>query len=147
MVREFEDLPGENLLLVFDPTLPPGCDPLIFESAVSLAATICWEWGRHTGERLLLALGGLEPVLHDGLATPRHVRRLLESLAVVEPTAASDSRSLLACLQTGRLPSAAVVVVGLGANRLTGMLQQKLRRPVAYLNAGTELDFYEAPRW
>jgi uncharacterized protein (DUF58 family) len=146
MVREFEDLPGENLLLVFDPTLPPGCDPLVFESAVSLAATICWEWGRHTGERLLLAVGGLQPALLDGLATPRHVRRALESLAVQEPTAATDARGLLACLQTGRLPSAAVLVVGIGANRLARMLEQKLRRPVAYLNAAAELDCYEAPR-
>jgi uncharacterized protein (DUF58 family) len=146
MVREFEDLPGENLLLVFDPTLPPGSDPRVFESAVSLAATICWEWGRRTGERLLLAVGGLGPGLLDGLTTPRHVRRVLEALALQEPTAATDARALLACLQVGRLPSAAVLVVGIGANRLAGMLEQKLRRPVAYLNAARELDFYEAPR-
>jgi uncharacterized protein (DUF58 family) len=146
MVREFEDLPGENLLLVFDPTLPPGCDPLVFESAVSLAATICWEWGRRSGERLLLAVGGLQPALLDGLTTPRHVRQVLESLALQEPTAATDARGLLACLQVGRLPSAAVLVVGIGANRLAGLLEQKLRRPVAYLNAAGALDFYEAPR-
>src|SRR5579885_2619050 len=30
-------------------------------------------------------------------------------------------------------------------NRLAGMLEQKLRRPVGYLNAAMELDFYEAP--
>ncbi len=145
MVREFEDLPGENLLLVFDPTLPPGSNPLVFERAVSLVATICWEWGRRAGERLLLAVGGLQPTLLDGLTTPRHVRQVLELLALQEPTAATDSRGLLASLQIGRLPSAAVLIVGIGANRLAGMLEQKLRRPVGYLNAAMELDFYEAP--
>jgi uncharacterized protein (DUF58 family) len=146
MVREFEDLPGENLLLVFDPTLPPGADPAVFESALSLAATLCWEWGRRSGERLLLAVGGLRPELRDGLTTPSHVRRVLECLAVQEPTAATDPRALLAVLGVGRLPSAAVVVVGIGSNRLGGMLEQKLRRPVTYLNATAErFDFYEAP--
>jgi uncharacterized protein (DUF58 family) len=146
MVREFEDMPGENLLLVFDPTLPPGADPAVFEAALSLAATVCWEWGRRSGERLLLAVGGLRPEVRDGLTTPTHVRKALECLAVQEPSAATDARALLACLAVGRVPSAAVVVVGIGANRLGRMLEQRLRRPVTYLNAAERFDFYEAPR-
>lgn len=146
MVREFEDMPGENLLLVFDPTLPPGSDPGMFEAALSLAATVCWEWGRRSGERLLLAVGGLRPEVRDGLTTPAHGRRALECLAVQEPSPATDARALLACLAVGRVPSAAVVVVGIGANRLARMLEQRLRRPVAYLNAAERFDFYEAPR-
>ena len=40
MVREFEDAPGDSLLLVLDPTLPARPDAVaLFEEAVSLAAT------------------------------------------------------------------------------------------------------------
>jgi len=128
--------------------LPPGADPLLFEKLISLAATICWEWGRSSDERLLFAVGGLTPTLSDGLTTPRHVRQILEQLAVQEPSAATDAGALVACLQTSRVPSAAVLVVGIGANRLSGMLEHKLRRPVNYLQTETveEMGFYQRPR-
>src|SRR5204863_4021232 len=63
MVREFEDVPSDNLILVVDPSLPEkrGRDTLhsgvpspffaLLEDAISLAATICWAWCRQTGDR------------------------------------------------------------------------------------------------
>src|SRR5262245_2941374 len=59
MVREFEEAQEDNLILVLDPWLPevgqasragPSAATAadLLEDAISLAATICWEWCRHT---------------------------------------------------------------------------------------------------
>jgi uncharacterized protein (DUF58 family) len=147
MVREFEDLPSEDLLLVFDPAVPASlaAQGELFEEAVSLAATICWEWCRTRRDYLALAVGGPAPVLLEG-SKPEQAQRILECLAVQEPCAATDVTALMGRLQTGRL-SAAVVVVGIGSGRLADVLEQRLRRPVSYLDAVLvdEFDFYEAP--
>src|SRR5438105_4446578 len=58
MVREFEDMPNDHLVLIVEPGLPHN--PLL-ERLLSLAATICWEWCRQKGNRLALAVAGGEP--------------------------------------------------------------------------------------
>jgi len=153
MVREFEDEPSDNLLLVFDPALPAewGGDGATlgeqFEEAVSLAATICWEWCRRRGDRLGLATGGPQPLVLEGLTGPAHARRVLECLAVVECGTAADHPALLARLQASILPPAIVVLVALGRSSLTPALSRALRRPVTALDATrTErFDFYTSP--
>ena len=109
MVREFEDEPSDNLLLVFDPALPSewhgdgGTLREQFEEAVSLAATICWEWCRRRGDRLGLATAGPNPLVLEGLTGPAHARRVLECLAVVE--CGSVGRFIPPCWRTCRRPS------------------------------------------
>ncbi len=151
MVREFEDLPGDHLVLVFDPTPPAGsaegetpCPR--FEAAVSLAATVCREWCRRRGDRLLAALAGPEPVVLDGLTGPAHARRVLELLAVQQP-APVNAAALLARLGPAVLPLAAVVVVAAGPSRLADALRRGLNRPVTALDASEAqtFDFYEPP--
>src|SRR5262245_11639643 len=44
MVREFEEASGQNLILVVDPG-GPTANAADLEALLSLAATICWEWG------------------------------------------------------------------------------------------------------
>jgi uncharacterized protein (DUF58 family) len=145
MVREFEDLPGENLLLVFDPTMGAGGEDA-FEAAVSLAATIAAEWRGDRGGRLIAVVAGEDPVMLDGPAGSAHVRRVLERLAVVEPSSDATNATILERLTA--VPSAAVVVVGAGRCRLADALRQALGRPVACLDAMNldALDFYEPPQ-
>jgi uncharacterized protein (DUF58 family) len=150
MVREFEDSPTDNLLLVLDPSSPPSSvfDLPSFEAAVSLAATICREWCRSTGDRLVVALAGPDPVVLGGSAGPVHARRVLEALAVQRAGARADPRTLVARLTATPLPPAAVVLVSVGPSDLAGFLRQALNRPVNCLDvtALDELDFYEPPR-
>ncbi len=125
MVREFEDEPSDNLLLVFDPTLPPEADgsaqPL--EDAISLAATICWEWCRLRGDWLVLATAGPNPLVHKGLTGPIHARRVLECLAELEGATAPAETALIARLRASALPSAVVVLVAMGRSSLAGALR------------------------
>ena len=154
MVREFEDEPSDNLLLIVDPTLPAESDycsvPLRqqFEETVSLTASICWEWCRQHGDRLVLATATRDPVLLDGLTGPAHARRILECLAVLECGTGPANPTVIARLQTHRLPSAMVVVVALGRSALTDPLRHALGRRVNCLDASRTdcVDFYTPPK-
>src|SRR5579884_877742 len=73
MVREFEEPPSDNLILVLDPWVGAGdaragagaaFGSLLprTEDAISLAATICWEWCKEAGHHFVLVVAGHEPV-------------------------------------------------------------------------------------
>jgi uncharacterized protein (DUF58 family) len=149
MVREFEDVPADALILVFDPAAA-GVAPEAFEAAVSLAATVAHAWCVRSGDRLVLAVGGPEPVVLDGLAGPAHARRVLEALALAAPAApgAPDDGALLGRLAGFRDVAASALLVGTGPARLAEAARGALRRPVTYLDgsAPAGLDFYEPPR-
>ncbi len=122
MVREFEDVPGDDLALV----LAPGGD---VEVLVDAAATVVWEWCRRRGDRLVLLLG---PEVHDGLSSGEHARALLERLAVlraedlVEPAVAA----------LHELPiTLGVAVLCAGPTDLAARLEASLGRPVGLLDA------------
>lgn len=153
MVREFEDEPSDNLLLVVDPTLPAESDycsvPLReqFEEAISLTASICWEWCRRHGDRLVLATATAEPALLDGLTGPPHARRILECLAELECGTGPAHTEVIARLQAHRLPPALVVVIALGHSAVVDPLRQILGRRVNCLDATRTdcWDFYTPP--
>jgi uncharacterized protein (DUF58 family) len=84
-VREMEDVPGEDVVLVLDTDTAAG---VLFEEAVTLAATFVWEWCQRRGDRLVLAVAPAGPVL-DGRTGPEHAWRLLEHLATVGADTAS----------------------------------------------------------
>ncbi len=138
MVREFEDVPGDDLVLVLDAVARPG----EFESAVSLAATIIAEWCQRRGDRLVLLVPGMRHGLLDGVTGPEHSRRLLECLALatfqtVPPRgidSVGDDASPNPWLAGDHVPStAAVVVVAAGPSALPAELQATLGRPVTLL--------------
>jgi uncharacterized protein (DUF58 family) len=149
MVREFEDLPGDVLQLVFDPTAPPASNEANdrFEAAVSLAAAVAVDWRRETGDRLIAVVAGSEPVVLDGATGPGQTRRVLEALALVEPQAAArvDAAALLGRLAD--LPPAAIVVIGAGGGSMADRLRRALDRPVLALDGASVdgYDFYEPP--
>jgi uncharacterized protein (DUF58 family) len=148
MVREYEDVPSDNLLLVLDTALPPGFGAAErFEDAVSLAATICWEWCLQTGDRLLVVVADNPGRVLDGVAGPAHARKVLECLALAQGGPASDAGALQSCLAGYAEIAAAAMVVSAGASSLTGPVARALRRPVTCLDASAAEvgDFYQPP--
>jgi uncharacterized protein (DUF58 family) len=150
MVREMEDVPSDSLLLVVDPVLRStdegATEAEAFEDAISLAATVCWEWCRHPGDRLVLGIGGPRPQVIDGFTGPWHARRTLEALATLS-ACPPGTDGLVALLAQLALPSVVVLLIAVGPSDLAGALGQALRRPVNTLDAGQarSFPFYEPP--
>ena len=65
MVREFEEASGQNLMLILDPW-SLAAKPEALEAAISLAATICWDWSRHGHDQLFFAAATQEPTVISG---------------------------------------------------------------------------------
>ncbi len=162
MVREFEDEPSDNLLLVVDPALAAPFSPINkgrdeednrasmreqFEEMISLIASICWEWCRRRDDRLVLATATAEPMVLDGLTGPAHVRRTLECLAELECGTGGVDGAVIRRLQSRRLPAAVVVVVAMGHSALVEPLRRALGRRVHCLDASRtdRFDFYTPP--
>jgi uncharacterized protein (DUF58 family) len=171
MVREFEDIPTENLVVIVDPWLPiasggargerqgtrhSDSSPLAprpsslpgthLEDALSLAATICWEWCRQKGDRLVLAVAGpCAPVVVEGTTGSGLALLTLECLALVAGHTAIATDALLDRLAGMELPSGPIVVVSTRATSLADTLTASLHRPVANVDIsdGAHADFFE----
>jgi uncharacterized protein (DUF58 family) len=143
MVKEYEDVPGEDLVVVFDPTGPDGP---AFERAVTLAASIVREWCQRRGDRLIVAIAGREPEVLEGVTGPEHGRRVMEALAVVaaQPACGADLGDLVRPLVPR---TASAVVVAAGPSQLPGPLEEALSRSVTLLDASdpADLPFYTPP--
>lgn len=137
MVREFEDLPNDNLIVIVDPWTPASA-PLgtnaDLERLVSLAATIAWEWCRQKGDELALAVAGESPIMLSGVCGRELALRILQALARVTGGPATSWTNLQALLDQSRLPEAAVLLLTLRADAPLEDLAQWLRRPVACVN-------------
>lgn len=150
MVREYENGTTDNLVLVFDPWLPTQALPGLFaplEEALSLAATICWEWCRQKGDRFVLAVAGSISVVLEGVTSREHALRMLECLAVVPGETAFGAAPLLEQLSGTTLPTGPVLVVSTRGGELADAVRTALHRPVAWLHALQldSVDFYEKP--
>jgi uncharacterized protein (DUF58 family) len=165
MVREFEDAPGEHLILVVDPYrpaeeerqlasggLPDGqarmfdSRPAPLEEVISFAATLCWEWRRNKGNQFVLGVAGEKPVVCHGMTGKAHALCMLECLAL-ETGAYGDETEIVKRLASVPLPPAPVLLVSAHGNRLVDALARGLNRPVVSIEAATlaSLDFYERP--
>lgn len=163
MVREFEEEPSENLLVVLDPWLPrvPTLAPgslteegkeaarqarRRLETAVSLAATVCWDWCRQKGDHLTLAVAGADtPVALTGVTGPDHAALLMECLALVDGWQETDSTALLDRLAEMALPSGPVLLVSTRSSDFGDHLAERLRKSVACIQVDdlSQYDFYE----
>jgi uncharacterized protein (DUF58 family) len=145
MVREFDDPPGEGLLVVLDPTPKDKTNQGLtaFEEAVSLAATLCWESRECRWLGLLLATA--KPVALGGPPDRALAVSLLEALAVVEGGPRAEEGALRAALAD--LPPAAVLLVACGPSPLEAALQEGRRRRVIRLDPAeqTVREFYDPP--
>jgi uncharacterized protein (DUF58 family) len=137
MVREFEDLPGDDLTLVVEAVGPAGPE---LEDVISLAATVCWEWCRQTGDRLALAVAGAEPRVVAGVTGRALGLQMLECLALEPGAAAVDREALLARLQEQLLPAGPVLVIRGRPSPLADVLRDGLNRPVVPLDASSDMN-------
>ena len=139
MIREFEDLPNDNLILLVDPWTPedaaPGTNPDL-ERLLSLAATIVWEWCRQKGDEFALAIAGIPPFLHHGISGRELALDMLQSLARVQGGPSEMWLGLLERLTNTELPDAAALVLSLRPSIPLDELATRLRRPIAFVNVG-----------
>ncbi len=139
MVREYEEWPNDDLTVVVEARkdVGPSDDPRL-ELAIRVAATICWEWCRQSGDRLVLAVAGQTVTVQNGITGHAFARTLLERLALEPGTAVVDGNRLVAELRQRRLPAGPILVVSPTPSDLGPRLQQALRRQVAPVAAGSE---------
>jgi uncharacterized protein (DUF58 family) len=148
MVREFEDWPNDNLILLVDAWAPelaaPGVDPA-FERLMSLAGTIVWEWCRQKGDDFVLGIAGRTPAVLEGATSQALATAALRRLAAVEGRPDADFDALLDELATLVLPGAAIVVVSLRDDAWEDAVHGRLHRPAGAVNvsAGEEREFFE----
>ncbi|MCS7046326.1 MAG: DUF58 domain-containing protein [Gemmataceae bacterium] len=168
MVREFEDMPNDDLVLIVDPRLPsrPATDGAadrqasaaelrehfeLREHLLSLAATICWEWCRQKGDELALGLLTAPPVWRRGVTGRDLAYTLLKDLALVPADDGdADWETLLALMPPTAVPDAAILVVTLRNDAPLDDLAALRRRPATVVNVarGEEQAFFTsaAPR-
>jgi uncharacterized protein (DUF58 family) len=145
VVREFDQGSHDDLLMIVEPFAPSRTSNLV-EAALSLAATIGWEWSREGGDRITLAIAGPAPVTVAGGDGPDVVIELLEALATAEGGPASDLSELQRQLQELPLPAGPALLVSSRPDaRTADELSRRLERPVAYLSAAEPPSFYQSP--
>lgn len=149
MVREFEETPSDHLILVIEPwTAGAAADAEALETAVALAATICWEWCRQKGDRFVLAVAAPEaPIVLEGVTGREFARLALECLALLAGAETPDVDGTIERLADARLPAAPIVVLTTRPSDLATRLSRRLRRPVSSLNVAElpSYDFFERP--
>jgi uncharacterized protein (DUF58 family) len=167
MVREYIEPPLENLIVLLEPWLPdtferlylqsqlpiqasglPSADAdfrtpqqafFLLEKAVSLAATLCFEWTKQPGARVAL---GIADVKADSVVVDSGVQRglsLLERLAVVEGTPQPAAAELVGRMQRDSLPAAPVVLICTRRMTSEELFVWGLGRPVLVLNVADPL--------
>jgi hypothetical protein len=146
MVREYEDNPGDDLLVIVDPGVGQGSG---LEDLVCFAATLIYDACKVRGKRLLFALVAQEPVILEDLANPKLGLKILEALAPIHGfTSKQDYQSatgrLSSMLKEMKLPASRVLlertekssILSLGASQSLPVLNSRIAR---------ERGFYEPP--
>ncbi len=159
MVREFEDTPTDNLIVVVDATIAAsaavaGIQALEadldnparqqLETAIRLAATVCWEWCRKKGDRLALAVAGAAPTVTVGVTGQAFAIALLERLALETGATRPDLEALSRHLTAADLPPGPVLLISAQVSDLPAMLERQLQRRVACVSVadGSYSEFF-----
>jgi uncharacterized protein (DUF58 family) len=139
MVREYEDWPNDDLTVVLEAHRSAGTDddPRL-EVALSLAATLCWEWCRQTGDRLVLAVAGATVSVHAGVTGRALAVELLERLALEPGSVAADSAGLIEQLARRKIPPGPILVIAPAGSDLAARLELALRRRTAAVAADSD---------
>jgi uncharacterized protein (DUF58 family) len=145
VVREFDQGSHHDLLLLVEP-FSPAAGSNDVEAVIALAATICWAWSRESGDRVVLAVVGADPVAAVGGDGLDAVVPLLETLAGIEASATADLAGLERRLRDVPLPGGAALLVSSRPDGSTAeRLSLSLDRPVAFLSATDPPPFYQPP--
>jgi len=147
MVREFEETPNDNLTILLDAWLPANVEQNAqnrLEHAVTLAATICWEWCREPGNRLVLGIADKSPLVVQGETGQDLCLRTLRSLATVTGHTTPDVIQLAASMRS-TLPPGPILVLTTSPGKLQTTMEKEFHRPVTCINVSNlaDLDFFE----
>lgn len=147
LVREFEDYPNDDLVVVVDPVQPAGATDDAFERLLSVTATVCAEWCRQKGDRLTLAIASEPPLVVRGPTSAGLLARIMQALAAAAPLTRATPEPLAALLADQPQPPTAHVVFALGPSPLADDALAHLGQPAAFadLSAGDERAFYDGP--
>jgi uncharacterized protein (DUF58 family) len=149
MVREFERTPGQNLILIVDPTIldaRPGIEDARLEAVISLAATICWEWSKNYTDQLVLLVAGPEPEIQTGYCTREKALEMLRRLALVHAQPAWHADAAVKVLSRRALPDAPVLFLSArDQSPLAARLSAALGRSAIWLDPAKAGGFYHAP--
>jgi uncharacterized protein (DUF58 family) len=143
MIREFEEYPNDDLVLLVDPSADAIYHGAPFERLCSLAASICWEWCRQKGDHLTLLIAGPTPVCLEGPTGPTLLASALRALARLQPAPRDDGAATLAVLRERPQPPTAHLLLSVGPSELPGSLAELLQQPVAAIDVarGEETSF------
>jgi uncharacterized protein (DUF58 family) len=137
MVREFEEPPLENLVVVLEAIRPEpigaGMKHAPLERAISFAATICWNWHVQPGAGFVLAIADREPLVIGASAGGCRGYAHLQALAQVAGTSSLDAAAFAQHLSRELLPQGPILLLSPGPSRLSRVLADRLRRPIAVL--------------
>jgi uncharacterized protein (DUF58 family) len=147
MVRDFEEYPNDDLVLLVDLTVTHADQPhrvAAFERMLSVAASICREWCRQKGDRLTLVLAGKSPEILHGSTGVGLLGQAYRLLAAARHEALSDA--LLEAMRDHPLPPTAHLLLSIGPSRLPETIRDLLHQPIATVDivAGEEAAFFEA---
>lgn len=144
MVREFDQGTHHDLLLILElvDDQPDTVDP-----AISLAATIVWQWARDTGDRIVLAVAGGDLSVIDSRVHGSSGAAMMSALAAARADARPDLTRLAVELENGgALAGAALLVTNRRDRWSAEFLERRLDRPVARLHPADQPEFYDPPK-
>jgi uncharacterized protein (DUF58 family) len=144
MVREFEEYPNDDLVLIIDLSRPAESDGQLFERMLSLAATIVWEWCRQKGDWLTVVLAGASAQRFSG-ATGENLRaEVMRAFAGAQAVARSDADAVVAALLQPPAFATAHLLLSVGPGELVDSLKATWRNvTVLDVAAAGERDFFE----
>jgi uncharacterized protein (DUF58 family) len=145
MVREFEEHPNDDLVLIVDLAATDSASPQDFEAMLSLAATIVWEWCRQKGDRLTVILAGAEPRRIHGPTGDSVCGDVLRALAVASPQVGGTSAATIALLDEFPMPGTTHLLLSDAESPLVEALSFRYGRTVVVVDQrrGDERDFFE----
>ena len=146
MVRDFEEYPNDDLVLLVDLTLTHADQPhrvIAFERMLSVAASICREWCRQKGDRLTLVLAGKSPEILHGATGAGLLAQAYRLLAATRHEPLGDTT--LDSMRDHPLPPTAHLLLSVGPSRLPATIRDLLHQPIATVDviAGDETAFFE----
>lgn len=114
------------------------------EHAISLAATLCWQWQQNAGTQLVLALADQGARVPGRLTSSRGTLPHMEALAVVEGGPKPDHAGVLRQLADQDLPDGPTLLISTRPDNLAEQYRQVLRRPITPLYVGDPgvLDYF-----
>lgn len=147
MVREFDQGTHFDLLMLVEAYEPEPPQPSQLEPAISLAATIAWQWSQEAGDHIVLGVAGSESVVTTGGSGAFPSQSILSSLATARGSRQPDVDGMIRKLEMTHLPTGPALLI---SGRPTvaddaDRVSRRLHRPVAWIQAAAPPEFYVPP--